>query len=100
MGDGDRGGRKGRFAVLRFSLRVEYHATEERARRRLSELNRFERVALVDRETGYTKCRRDQQEMVMEKLLRAGTAPADFARTGSVGDYLKTGPRKARKETK
>ena len=85
----------GPFAVLRFSLFVDYYPTEREARRRVLELAAHERVGLVDRATGITRCRRDYLDMVMEKPERAGTAPAEFRRTGSLGDYLKTRPRKA-----
>ncbi len=71
-----------RFAVLRFAPMVEYYPTEEEARRRLEKLEPSQRVALVDRETGITKCRRPYCDFVMERLRRDGTAPAEFVRTG------------------
>ena len=95
MTGNDRPPRPGRFAILRFSLQVDYAPTEEEARRRLSRLAAHERVGLVDRVTGVTRCRRDYLDLVMAKLEQAGTAPAEFRRTGSLGDYLKTRPRKA-----
>ncbi len=73
-----------RLAVLRFALMVEYYATEEEARRRLEKLEPFERVALVDRETGFTRCLRKYYEFVMARLRRDGTAPAEFLRSGAL----------------
>ena len=85
----------GRFAVLRFELHVDDYPTEAQARRRLEKLEPFERLGLVDRETGLTRCRRDLMRVVMDKLEDAGTAPAGFSRTGAIGSYLRLAPRKA-----
>jgi hypothetical protein len=79
----------GPFAVLRIWPYVEYYATEKDALRRLSKLTPAERAALVNRQTGLTRCRADQLQLVRERLQQAGTAPESFERTGGVGTYLK-----------
>ena len=89
MSEHDRPRRPDRFAVLRFSLHTDDYATEEEARRRLSELARHEWVGLVDRATGRIRCRRDYLQIVTDELERSGTALPTRWRAGSIGDYLR-----------
>ena len=81
--------RFGRYAVLRFALFVEYYPTARQAKRRLSKLRGFERVAVVDRATGRARCRRKHRDLVAGKLESAGTAPRSVERTGGLGSYLR-----------
>ena len=85
----------GPFAVLRFWPHVEYYATETDALRRLSRMAPSERAALVNRETGMTRCRADHLWMVRERLQAAGTAPERFECTGGLGSYLRQRWRKS-----
>jgi hypothetical protein len=89
-----RPGKLGRFAILRFDLHVEYCHTEGQAVQRLKRLKHFERVALVDRETGFTHCLQTYYRFVMAKLRREKTAPERFARTGSLRYVLSKKGRK------
>lgn len=81
-----------RFAVLRFALMVEYYPTEEDALGRISKLGNLERVAIVDRLTGITRCLRPHFQLVMARLRRDGTAPRNFKRAGSIGHVLRKNP--------
>jgi len=81
-----------RFAVLRFALMVEYYPTEEDALGRISKLKATERVAIVDRLTGITRCLRLHYQLVMARLRSDGTAPRHFKRAGSIGHILRKKP--------
>ena len=74
-----------RFAVLRFALMVEYHPSEEKALARITKLEKYERVALVDRRTGITRCLQQHLSFVQQRLRRDGTAPASFMQSGALG---------------
>ena len=74
-----------RFAVLRFALMVEYHPSEEKALARITKLEKYERVALVDRGTGITRCLQQHLSFVQQRLRRDGTAPTSFMRAGALG---------------
>ncbi len=77
-----------RFAVLRWTVRVDYYESEESARRVLACGPISRRLGLVDRETGETWSTRQDYRLVMDTLRhRELTSPEQFRRAGIPRDF-------------
>ncbi len=83
-----------RFAVLRWTVKVDYYDSEDTARRVLACAPISHRLGWVDRETGETRSRRQDYRLVIDTLRHQElTAPKQFRRVGTLG---KLKPRRLR----
>ncbi len=84
-----------RFAVLRWTVRVDYYDSEDSARRVLACGPISRRLGLVDRETGETWSSRQDYRLIMDTLRsRELTASRQFRRAGTPGSLNLKGQRR------